>query len=190
MIGCSSRAGAVPVDLGGRNDTGLRLLRGFRLPRHHPTGRSMFRAYFDIALTVFACAACNVADFKAWRAAAIDDIEDPSVTRLRHLAFFAPRLGGQERPVALPPGFWRALTRSLVNRQGRGGAIGLDLLPDSSGLVYFDLSKVADEVILLLSQPDFAGATGGACSTRGRFTGSRANPASGSRCSPARPSMM
>jgi hypothetical protein len=81
--------------------------------RHHVTGRSASRQYLDIALTVFACGACNIADFKAWRAAGLDGIEDPSLARLRRLAFFAARLGGQERPIALPPGFWRALAKCL-----------------------------------------------------------------------------
>ena len=80
---------------------------------HHPTGRSPRGDYLDYALTVIACSPCNVADYKAWRAAGIDDIENPSIARLRRLAFFCARLGGQEHPVALPPGFWRALARCL-----------------------------------------------------------------------------
>jgi len=83
--------------------------------RHHITGRSALGEYLDIVLTVLACAACNIADYKAWRAAGLSEIEDPSVARLRRLAFFAARLGGQERPVALPPGFWRALARCLTS---------------------------------------------------------------------------
>ena len=91
----------------------MRFLRKSGPTDHHITGRSSLGDYLDSALTVFACGPCNVADYKAWRAAGLDDIENPSIARLRRLAFFCARLGGQEHPAALPQEFWRALALCL-----------------------------------------------------------------------------
>jgi len=82
---------------------------------HHITGRLTGDGpYLDPQLTTDACGKCNKLEDHAWRVAGIARIGDPTVARLRRIAFFSAHLGGQDRPVVLPPRFWLNLALCLT----------------------------------------------------------------------------
>jgi len=72
------------------------------------------RDLFDDGLWLWSCHRCNVVGYQAWEANGLTVVVDPMVTRLRRVGLSTARVGRAERAGTVPPAFWPALSRLLV----------------------------------------------------------------------------